>query len=145
MSMKIAIACDHAGFDLKAHLQKKLETEAHDIVDLGTHSTDSVDYPVKAHELAEALLANNAEMGILICGTGIGVSIAANRHNGIRAALCTDPFMAKMAREHNDANVLCLGGRLIGPSLAEEIVATFLKTHFLGGRHERRLTQIEIQ
>lgn len=145
MGFCIAIACDHGGFDLKAGLCRFLEASGHTLVDLGTDSLDSVDYPDKAHALAEEITHSRADFGILICGTGIGISIAANRHKGIRAALCTDSFMAKMAREHNDANVLCLGGRVIGPALAEDIVTAFLSGKFQGDRHIRRLSKIEIQ
>ncbi|MCP4604757.1 MAG: ribose 5-phosphate isomerase B [Proteobacteria bacterium] len=143
--MRLAIASDHGGFELKQSLKKSLVNPEIEIFDLGVHSTDSVDYPDQAHGLAEAVLSNKANFGILICGTGIGISIAANRHPGIRAALCTDPFMARMSREHNDANILCLGGRVIGPSLAEEIVRAFLAGKFEGGRHARRLDKIELK
>jgi ribose 5-phosphate isomerase B len=145
MGFSIAIACDHGGFELKAGLCRFLEDAGHTLIDLGTDSLESVDYPDKAHALAEEIIRSRADFGILICGTGIGISIAANRHKGIRAALCTDSYMAKMAREHNDANVLCLGGRIIGPSLAEDIAQAFLSGKFQGGRHARRLSKIEIQ
>jgi ribose 5-phosphate isomerase B len=144
MSLRIAIACDHGGFDLKRHLQQKMAQDGLDVLDLGINTRESIDYPDKAHALASVILKGQADLGILICGTGIGISIAANRHRGIRAALCTDPFMARMSREHNDANVLCLGGRVVGPSLAEEILAAFLRASFQGGHHERRLEKIEI-
>lgn len=145
MTIRIAWACDHGGFDLKSELLKSLENTAYKMIDLGVFSTESVDYPDQAHLLAKTVQSGDADLGILICGTGIGVSIAANRHFGIRAALCTDPFMARMSREHNDANVLCLGGRVIGPSLAKAIVMAFLNGTFDGGRHALRLTKIEIQ
>jgi ribose 5-phosphate isomerase B len=144
MAPKLVMASDHGGFELKEHLKRFLAAQGDKILDLGVHSLESVDYPDLAHSLANALLAGNATMGILLCGTGIGVSIAANRHAGIRAALCTDPFMAKMSREHNDANVLCLGGRILGPALAEEIVTAFLTSAFQGGRHLGRLAKIDL-
>ena len=145
MGYTIAIACDHGGYELKAGLCEFLETKGHTLINLGVDSSASVDYPEKAHALAEEILQGRATLGILICGTGIGISIAANRHAGIRAALCTDSCMAKLAREHNDANVLCMGGRIIGPALAEDIVTSFLSSNFLGDRHMRRIAKIEIQ
>lgn len=143
MPKKIALASDHGGFELKESIRRSLARSDFEIIDLGVHSTDSVDYPDLAHELARTIEVGDADAGILVCGTGIGVSIAANRHAGIRAALCTDPYMAKMSREHNDANVLCLGGRVVGPGLAEEIVREFLNAAFQGGRHARRIDKIE--
>lgn len=140
--MRVAIACDHTGVDLKTGLIRLLQERGHEPVDLGTHSADSVDYPDYALLVAEEVAAGRAESGILICGTGIGMSLAANKVPGIRAAVATDPFMARMARAHNDANVLCLGARVIGPGLAEEIVEAWLATGFLGGRHARRVERI---
>jgi ribose 5-phosphate isomerase B len=140
---RIAIASDHGGLALKEELKRSLADQTLDIVDLGAHTADSVDYPDFAHALCEEILSGRAESGILICGTGIGVSIAANRNKGIRAALCTDPYTAKMSREHNDANVLCLGGRVVGPGLALEIALAFLGSAFSGGRHARRLAKID--
>ena len=145
MGYTIAIACDHGGYELKAGLCKFLEAKGHTLINLGVDGPDSVDYPDKAHALAAEILHGHAAFGILICGTGIGISIAANRHVGIRAALCTDSYMAKMAREHNDANVLCMGGRIVGPALAEDIVSAFLSGEFQGDRHIRRIAKIEIQ
>ena len=145
MGFSIAIACDHGGFELKVGLCRFLEASGHTVVDLGVDTPESADYPDKAHALAEEILQARADLGILICGTGIGMSIAANRCKGIRAALCTNSYMAKMAREHNDANVLCLGGRVVGPALAENIVTEFLSGKFQGGRHVRRLEKIEFQ
>jgi ribose 5-phosphate isomerase B len=144
MTMRLAIAADHGGFDLKEHLASWLSgREGLEIIDLGTHDGAAVDYPDLAHRLIAAVIDGNCQRGVLVCGTGIGMSIAANRRVGIRAALCTDPYMARMAREHNDANVLCLGGRVVGPSLAEEIVRAFLDTGFAGGRHAGRLAKID--
>ncbi len=144
MTTRLVIASDHGGLDLKrqlvAHLAARDDIE---LTDLGTDAPGSVDYPDYAHALAERVAGGAADRGVLVCGTGIGMSIAANRHPGVRAALCTDPYMARMAREHNDAHVLCLGGRVIGPSLAEEIVDAFLAGEFGGGRHARRVDKIE--
>lgn len=145
MTIRLALACDHGGFELKESLKHSLGNSDVELLDMGVHTTDSVDYPDMAHGLAQAILDGKADRGLLICGTGIGISIAANRHPGIRAALCTDPFMSRMSREHNDANVLCLGGRVIGPSLALDIVHAFLNTPFEGGRHARRIAKIELK
>lgn len=141
--MKIVIASDHAGFFLKEKIKDFLIQEGYEIIDVGTHSTVSVDYPEYGYKAVEKILKNEAERGILICGTGIGMCIVANRFPKIRAALCHEPFSAQMARKHNDANVLVLGGRLIGDGMAIEIVKTFLTTEFEGGRHERRVNLIE--
>jgi ribose 5-phosphate isomerase B len=143
MAVRLAIACDQGGFHLKQALAQALAGPDLDIVDLGVNSLDSVDYPDVARTLTEAVLRGEADFGLLLCGTGIGVSIAANRRPGIRAALCTDTYMARMSREHNDANVLCLGGRVVGPGLAEEIVRAFLAARFQGGRHARRVQKID--
>lgn len=145
MGLRIAIACDHGGFELKVGLMSFLQSTDNEIINLGVDSAQSVDYPDQAHTLAVEILEGRADLGILICGTGIGISIAANRHKGIRAALCTNVYMARMAREHNDANVLCLGGRVIGPTLAEDIAKCFLTGMFKGDRHLRRLAKIEVQ
>jgi ribose 5-phosphate isomerase B len=141
---RIAIASDHGGFELKEELKKALTADGHALVDLGVATAAaSVDYPDYADALCEEVLDGRAAVGVLVCGTGIGMSIAANRRRGIRAALCTAPFMARMAREHNDANVLCLGGRVLGVPAALEIVREFLAAAFAGGRHERRLAKID--
>lgn len=145
MGMRLAMAADHGGFELKEILKRKLAEEVDSIEDLGVHSEQSVDYPDQAHALADFIAGGKADLGILICGTGIGVSIAANRHPGIRAALCTDSFMARMSREHNDANILCLGGRVVGSELAADIARAFLTGQFEGGRHKRRLDKIELK
>jgi ribose 5-phosphate isomerase B len=141
--VNIIIGCDHGGFELKQEIMNCVVDNGHQVVDAGCYSTDSVDYPYFASEVCGAIGKEEAEKGILICGTGIGMSIAANRHPGIRAALCMEPFSARMSREHNDANVLCLGGRLTGVSLAIDIVETWLNTEFSGGRHQRRLDMLE--
>ena len=138
----IAIAADHAGFDLKSALVEELRKGGANVVDLGTHSTDSVDYPDFADALAKAIGAGQAARGVLVCGTGIGISIAANRHKGIRAALCRDSTDARLAREHNDANVLVLGGRTTGVEAARDCLRSFLSTPFGGGRHQRRVEKM---
>lgn len=143
MSLRLALASDHGGLTLKQQLILALRDSDLEVIDLGPTTADSIDYPIKARELCQSILAKEAEFGILICGTGIGMSIAANRVNGIRAALCTDPYMARMAREHNDANVLVLGGRVLGPALAEDIVKVFLDSTFAGGRHGRRIAMLD--
>jgi len=143
MSIRLVMACDHGGYQLKDELKEQLAGDDVTIEDLGTNTGDSVDYPDFAHALSAKVLAGEADLGVLICGTGLGMSMAANRHPGIRAAVCTDPYMARMAREHNDANVLCLGARVIGPSLALEIVGAFLGGRFGGDRHARRVGKIE--
>ena len=145
MPLRLVMASDHGGFSLKEDLKKALASAGVLITDLGVHQESSVDYPDLAHALCDTILGNDADIGLLVCGTGIGMSIAANRHPGIRAALCTDPYMSRMAREHNDANVLCLGGRVIGPSLAEDIVREFLGGSYEGGRHARRVGKIDLQ
>lgn len=141
--MKIVIAADHAGFFLKEKIKDYLQKEGYEVIDVGTYSAVSVDYPEYGFKAIEKLLRGEAERGILICGTGIGMSIIANRFPKIRAALCHEPFSAQMARRHNNANVVVLGGRLIGDGMAIEIVKTFLTTEFDGGRHERRILLID--
>ena len=141
--MKIAIASDHAGYFLKEKIKDFLTREGHEVIDVGTNSSVAVDYPIYGAKAIKKLLNGEAERAILICGTGIGMSIIANRIPGIRAALCLDPFLAKMARLHNDANVLVMGGRIVADGLAQEIVKVFLNTPFEGGRHEKRIKLIE--
>lgn len=137
----VAIASDHGGFELKTFLAEELKRLGYEVEDLGCKSMDSVDYPDYADAIADVLAAGRADVGILICGSGIGVSMAANRHRHLRAALCHDHLTAKLARAHNDANVLVLGGRLIGPAVAADCLETFLTTAFEGGRHIRRLNK----
>lgn len=139
----IAIASDHAGLGLKADLRRLLQSLDIEVEDLGPQDAKSVDYPDYAHLLARAVSDGRIERGILICGSGIGMSMAANRHPGVRAALCHDAYTAEMARRHNDANVLCIGERTTGPGVAEQIVRVFFDTDFEGGRHERRVAKIE--
>ena len=139
----VLLAADHAGYELKQDLARHLADLGYDALDLGTDSPDSVDYPDYAHRLADAIERGEAAQGILCCGAGIGMSIAANRHAGVRAANCLDERMAALAREHNDANVLCLGSRLLDSDQAKKILWTFLETPFGGGRHGRRVEKIE--
>lgn len=138
----IAIASDHAGVELKAQIKEHLTSLGHGVLDLGPASTASVDYPDYADKLAAALEAQQAERGVLICGSGIGISIAANRHRHIRAALCHDGLSAKLSRQHNDANVLVLGARLIGSDTAKDCATVFFSTAFEGGRHQNRVNKL---
>lgn len=140
--MKLAIASDHAGLTLKNEIVGLLKAKNIELDDRGAHSNDSVDYPDFATDVAGRVAEGKATLGILICGTGIGMSIVANKVRGVRAALCTSELEARMARAHNDANVLCLGQRVIGPGLAAAIVEAFLAQPFEGGRHERRVQKI---
>jgi ribose 5-phosphate isomerase B len=138
----IAIAADHGGFELKRSLVAELEAAGHQVLDLGTHSAESVDYPDMADLLAAAVKSGKARRGVIICGTGIGISIAANRHLFIRAALCHNSTDARLCRQHNDANVLALGGRTMGVEVAKDCLRTFLATEFEGGRHARRVAKL---
>lgn len=140
--MKIAIGSDHGGVHLKTHIKNYLQTKGFEVVDYGTNTEESVDYPDFAAAVAYGVVNKLQECGILICGTGIGVSIAANKIKGIRAALCGDCFSALMSKEHNNANILCMGERVIGQGLAEKIVDTYLNAQFQGGRHARRVEKI---
>lgn len=138
----IAIGSDHGGYELKEHIKKHLVENGVEVKDFGTFSEASVDYPDCAKPVCEAVINGEAERGILLCGTGIGISIAANKYKGIRAALCSDVYSATMAKQHNNANILCLGGRVTGRELAFMIVDTWLKTEFEGGRHADRIKKI---
>ncbi len=141
--MKIGVACDHAGFPLKDAVLAAVRDEGHEVIDLGTDSTAPVDYPYYAEKLGRAIQRGEAERGILLCGSGVGASVAANKLRGIRAGLCHDTYSAHQCVEHDDVNVLTLGGRVIGPELAIEIVRTFLRARFTGEeRHVRRLGKI---
>lgn len=139
MSDKIAIAADHGGYELKEKIKMHLKERNIEFNDFGTYSTTSVNYPDYAHLVCEAVTSGEFSLGILVCGTGIGMSIAANKHKGIRAACCADTYSARLTRQHNDANVLCLGGRVIGDALAQDIVDQFLDHSFEGGRHTDRI------
>jgi len=138
----IAVASDHAGFDLKEILKRDLQEAGHDVLDLGTNSTASVDYPDFGHAMAEAVTSGRAGRGVLVCGTGIGISIAANRNPKVRAAVVHDVTSARLSREHNDANVVAFGARLIGAEVAREALKVFLKTSFEGGRHTARVAKL---
>lgn len=140
--MKIAIASDHGGYDYKQELIPYIESLGHQVLDLGCHGPASVDYPDYGIPCAQAVARGKADRGVVICGTGIGISISANKVPGIRCALCTDPVMARLTREHNDANMLAMGGRIIGIELAKGIVQVFLSTEFSGGRHKTRIDKI---
>ena len=141
---KIAIASDHGGFDLKESVIAHLLNTGWEVDDLGPHSSDSVDYPDYGIKLAEKVAEKKVDRAIVICGTGIGMSIVVNRYPGIRGTLCSDVFTAKLCREHNDSNILIMGGRVIGKGLAAEIVNTWLNTPFEGGRNQRRLDKINL-
>ena len=140
--MKIAIGCDHGAFELKQEIIKFLESENHEVKDFGTYTKDSCDYPDIALPVAEAVAAKEYEFGILVCGTGIGIGIAANKVPGIRAALCSDTFSAHATREHNNANILTMGQRVVGGGLALDIVKTFITSEFEGDRHQNRIDKI---
>lgn len=140
--MKISIGSDHGGFALKEKVREHLESLGHEVLDCGCFSTESCDYPDFGQAAAAAVAAGTCERGIVICTTGIGISIAANKVKGIRCALCTDPLMAEMTRRHNDANVLAMGAGIVGYNLAERMVDVFLTTEFEGGRHARRVDKI---
>jgi ribose 5-phosphate isomerase B len=144
--MTVALGCDHAGWELKEQLKAWLIQAGHHVLDFGTHSVEPVDYPDYAAQVADSVADGKAERGLLVCGTGVGMAITANKVQGIRAAFCPDLLSARLSREHNDANVLTLGGRLMGRELALEILKVWLATPFAGGRHQRRIekiTQIE--
>ena len=140
--MKIAIGNDHAALELKNHIVDYLVREGHEVVNFGTDTPASTDYPIYGARVAHAVANGECERGVVICGTGIGISISANKVKGIRCALCSEPVSARLTRQHNDANVLAMGARIIGPAMAEEIVHTFLTTEFEGGRHSRRVDLI---
>lgn len=138
----VALASDHGGIEMKALLKREIEAKGYEVLDLGTHDAQSVDYPDFADAMASALKDGKASRGVLMCGTGIGISIAANRYAHVRAALVHDAFGARMCRQHNDANVLVLGGRTMGPEIAKQVVDIFLTTEFEGGRHARRVAKL---
>ena len=139
---KIVIGCDHAALDMKTKVISHLEERGISVLDMGTYTKDSCNYPDYASAVCEKIQAGEFELGILICGTGIGMSMAANKHNGIRAACCSDTFSAKATRQHNNANVLCFGERVVGLGLALEIVDAFVNEEYLGGRHEARVQML---
>ena len=139
---RIAAGSDHAGYRLKTELVAHLRDAGHEVTDLGTHSEDRVDYPDFGYALAEAIASGRAERGVAICGTGIGTSIAANRHRAVRCALCHDVTGARLARQHNNANVVAFGARVIGEAVARDSLSAFLVTPYEGGRHERRVAKL---
>ena len=139
VKMKIGIGNDHSALELKAEIIEFLKEKGHEVVDYGTYTTDSCDYPVYGEKVARAVVAGEVEKGILICGTGLGISLAANKVKGIRACVCSEPFTAKMSRAHNDCNILAFGARVVGGELAKMIVDTWINTEFEGGRHQRRV------
>lgn len=142
--MKIVAAADHGGFEMKNQIVENLRKQSFAVEDLGTNSADSVDYPDFAEKATAKVLAGQADLGILVCGTGIGISIAANRHKGIRAAILYDDYVAKVAREHNNANVLCFGGRTMSTEDVLRRIGIFLKAAYEGGRHDRRLCKLDL-
>ena len=143
MNKKIALGCDHAGFEMKDAVIAHLNQKGWDVIDVGTNSAESCDYPLFAHEVCKNIQQGAAELGILICGTGIGMSLVANKHRGIRAAACSDTFSARLTRVHNNANVLCFGTRVVGIGLALDLIDNFLDAEFEGGKHERRISMFE--
>lgn len=142
--MKIVIASDHGGFELKEKIYVYLKNKGYEVENFGTNSLDSCDYPIFANKVCKAILNKEFERGILICGTGIGMSIAANRHKGIRAACLSETYSAEMTRKHNDSNILCFGARVIDESLAKEIVDVWLLTQYEGGRHQKRIDMLDM-
>lgn len=140
--MRIAIGNDHVAVEMKQHLTKYLEDKGHEVVNFGTDETKSADYPIYAARVAKAVVSGEFDRGVLICGTGLGISIAANKVKGVRCAVCSEPVTASLARRHNDANIIAFGARIIGNVMAEAIVDTFLTTDFEGGRHQRRVDMI---
>ena len=141
--MKVAFACDHAGFPLKAAVVKHLKDMGHEVVDLGCYTPERVDYPVMGEKAARAVASGDCQLGVLICGTGIGISLAANRVRGIRAAVCSEPYSAELTRRHNDANMIAFGARVVGEGVALAILDAFFGASFEGGRHADRVALIE--
>jgi ribose 5-phosphate isomerase B len=144
--VKIAAGADHGGYAIKEAVVRRLRSQGHEVIDVGTDSAEaSVDYPTFAHRVAGMVAAGEVDRGLLVCGTGLGVCMAANRHAGVRAADCFTPYLAEMARRHNDANVLCLGGRLLGEDEAWAVAEVWMETSFEGGRHQHRIDLIELK
>lgn len=140
--MKVAIGSDHGGFELKEIIEAYLKEKGYEVEDFGTHDQASADYPVYGVKVARAVVAGEYDLGLLFCGTGIGISIAANKVKGARACACSEPLSAKLSRQHNNANLLCLGGRVVGEEMAKMMVDAFLTTEFEGGRHSRRVNEM---
>ena len=141
--MKIAIGADHAGFELKEEIKEFLKDKGYDVHDYGTYSEERADYPDYGHQVANSVASNDAEKGVLVCGSAIGMCMVANRHKGVRAAVLRDEFDAEMSRKHNDANIACIGGRVSDEMVACQLIEKFLKTEFEGGRHEARVEKID--
>ena len=141
--MRLLVGADHAGLPLKEILVAHLRESGHEVEDLGTNAPDSVDYPDYGHRVAQGVADGQVPLGLLVCGSGVGMCITANKHQGVRAVVCSEPYSAKMSRLHNDANVLCLGARVVGQDLAKDILEAFLAAEFEGGRHARRVGKIE--
>lgn len=137
--MKIAIGCDHTAIDLKETIKKHLQDKGHEVEDVGTYSKESCDYPLYGFKVANKIINGEAERGVLICGTGVGISLAANKVKGIRAVVCSEPYTAKMARMHNNAQIVAMGARVVSDGLATDIVDAFMNAEFEGGRHQRRV------
>ena len=142
--MDIVVVSDHAGYELKESVKEYLTSLGHNVIDCGTNSKDSVDYPYFADAAAKKIVNGEAERGVFICGTGIGISIAANRHKGIRAALCSDIYSTRLSRQHNNANVLAMGANIVALPLAKEMINVWLSEGFEGGRHERRVCKLDL-
>lgn len=140
--MKIAIGNDHVAVELKNHIKKYVEAKGYEVVNYGTDSTESCDYPIYGEKVARAVAGGECDLGIIICGTGIGISLAANKVKGIRAAVCSEPYSARLTRQHNNANIIAFGARVVGQAMAEMIVDEFLDAEYEGGRHARRVGQI---
>ena len=140
---KITVGCDHAAYEMKLEVIRHLRERGYDVIDVGTNSSESCDFPVFAHAVCKNIQDGVTELGILICGTGIGMSMAANKHHGIRAAVCSDTFSARLTRMHNNANVLCFGARVVGIGLALDLVDSFLDAEFEGGKHQRRINMVD--
>lgn len=140
--MKIAIGNDHAAVGMKKHIKEYLEAKGHEVVNFGTDEMDSVDYPLYGKAVADAVASGKCEKGVLICGTGIGISIAANKVKGIRAAVCSEPYSAELTRRHNDANIIAFGARVVDMAMAEKIVDAFFNAEYEGGRHQRRVDML---
>lgn len=140
--MKIAIGNDHAAVELKNHIKKYIEAMGHTVINFGTDTNDSCDYPVYGEKVGRAVANGECDLGVLICGTGIGISISANKVRGVRAAVCSEPYSARLTRQHNNANIIAFGSRVVGPAMAEMIVEEFLNTEYEGGRHQKRLDMI---
>lgn len=141
--MKLAIGCDHVAVALKKHIIAHLTEQGHELIDLGTYTEERCDYPIYGQKVALSVVNGEADLGILICGTGIGISLAANKVPGIRAAVCSEPYSAAMARSHNNANIVAFGARVVGQGTAEQIVDAFLSARYEGGRHQKRIEMLE--